>query len=234
MWWTTSPSEPKGSPGEKPADADASGQVPGADRSVGGFLRRYGYLAGFGLIYIEESGPPLFIPGDAFLLYVGLRLPRNLPILLAAWFGFILAVTFGASNLYLLSRRYGRRLLEHHRLARLLHVTPARLAEAERWFARWGPWTLIVGRHVPGFRVPLTVAAGLLKLQYPVFALSVAVSSAVWAALFLALGVIFGAAVERSIRSAPLVFLAVGLAISALIGTVLIVRSRLAPREVPD
>ena len=184
---------------------DASGELPSADRSIGKLLRDYGYLVGFVLIYIEESGPPLFIPGDAFLLYVGHRLPHNFPVLFAAWLGFTLAVTLGATNLYLLSRRYGRRLLEH-RIARFLELTPSRLDRAEAWFARYGPWTLVFGRHIPGFRVPLTVAAGILKLRYRVFAISVAVSSAAWAGVFLLLGVVFGDSLERSIRSSPLIY----------------------------
>jgi membrane protein DedA with SNARE-associated domain len=184
---------------------DASGELPGADRSIGEILRNEGYLVGFVLIYIEESGVPLFIPGDAFLLYVGHRLPHNFPILFAAWLGFTLAVTLGATNLYLLSRRYGRRLLQH-RIARFLELTPDRLDRAEAWFARFGLWTLIFGRHIPGFRVPLTVAAGILKLRYSIFAISVAISSAAWAAVFLLLGVLFGDSLERSIRSSPLVY----------------------------
>jgi membrane-associated protein len=184
---------------------DASGELPGADRSIAEILRQEGYLVGFVLIYIEESGVPLFIPGDAFLLYVGHRLPHNFPILFAAWLGFTLAVTLGATNLYLLSRRYGRRLLQH-RIARFLELTPDRLDRAEAWFGRFGPWTLIFGRHIPGFRVPLTVAAGILKLRYRIFAISVAISSAAWAAVFLLLGVLFGDSLERSIRSSPLVY----------------------------
>ncbi|HVC78475.1 MAG TPA: DedA family protein [Candidatus Micrarchaeaceae archaeon] len=184
---------------------DASGELPSADGSIGAVLRDDGYLVGFALIYIEESGPPLFIPGDAFVLYVGHRLPHNFPVLFAAWLGFTLAVTLGATNLYLVSRRYGRRLLQH-RIARVLELTPSRLDRAEAWFARFGPWTLVFGRHIPGFRVPLTVAAGILKLRYRVFAISVAVSSAAWAAVFLLLGVLFGDRLERSIRSSPLVY----------------------------
>jgi len=125
---------------------DASGQTAETDDSIGTILRQDGYLVGFALIYIEESGVPLFIPGDAFLAYVGHRLPHNMPVFLAAWIGFVLAVTFGATNLYLLSRRYGRRLLEH-RLAGVLHLTPDRLETAEHSFRRWGPWALIFGRH---------------------------------------------------------------------------------------
>ncbi|HEV2030142.1 MAG TPA: VTT domain-containing protein [Candidatus Dormibacteraeota bacterium] len=211
---------------------DASGQAPETDDSIGTILRQDGYLVGFALIYIEESGVPLFIPGDAFLVYVGHRLPHNVPVFLVAWVGFVLAVTFGSTNLYLLSRRYGRRLLEH-RLAGLLHLTPARLDTAERSFRRWGPWALIFGRHILGLRVPLTVAAGVLKLPYRTFAISVAVSAAAWAGFFLLLGAIFGASVERSIRTRPLLYGAGGAAIVLVVVVIAIVRYRLRPSEGP-
>ena len=191
---------------------DASGDAPSAERSIRDLLREYGYLAGFALIYVEESGIPLFIAGDAFLVYVGHRLPSRVPVFVAAWLGFTLAVTLGATNLYLVARRYGRRLVEH-RLADFLQLTPRTLESAERWFARWGPWALIFGRHVPGLRVPLTVAAGVLLLPYRMFAISIAVSSSAWAAAFLTVGAIFGDSVERAIRSRPLVFSAVAVGI---------------------
>lgn len=207
---------------------DAAGQAPDADDSIRSLLMQDGYLVGFALLYIEESGVPLFIPGDAFLAYVGHRLPHNVPVFLVAWVGFVLAVTFGATNLYLLSRRYGRRLLEH-RLAGLLHLTPERLDTAEHSFRRWGPWALIFGRHILGLRVPLTVAAGVLKLPYRTFAISVAISSAAWAAVFLLLGAFFGDSVERSLRSHPLLYFAGGAAIVVVVVVVAVVRARRRP-----
>jgi membrane protein DedA with SNARE-associated domain len=181
---------------------DAWGDGLQADISIRSVMQQYGFLVGFLLIYIEESGLPIFIPGDAYLLYIGDRLAQDLPILLVAWLAMIFAVTLGATNLYLIARRFGRPLL-NHRFARFMHVTAERLDEAELWFRRWGPWAVILGRHIPGFRVPLTVAAGILKLPYPLFAVSVAISSAAWTAVFLALGALFGAQVERSMRAAP-------------------------------
>ena len=204
---------------------DAATQAPDADTSIANLLKQDGYLVGFALIYIEESGVPLFIPGDAFLAYVGHRLPHNVPVFVVAWIGFVLAVTFGATNLYLLSRRYGRRLLEH-RLAGLLHLTPERLDTAEHSFRRWGPWALIFGRHILGLRVPLTVAAGVLKLPYRIFAISVAVSSAIWAGAFLLLGLFFGDSVEQSLRSHPLLYFAAGVAIVVAVVVVAVVRYR--------
>jgi len=163
-------------------------------------ITRFGYLGGFLLSYIEESGIPLLIPGDVFLVYVGHRLPSNLLAWMAAWSGFIVAVVLGSMNLYLLSRRLGRRVLAHP-LARFLHLTPERLTEADRHFRRWGPWTIIVGRHIPGFRVPITVAAGVLGMDFLVFILSVTISSAVWAALFLAVGVVYGESAVRLLHA---------------------------------
>ena len=204
---------------------DVRGELPDADASIGSVLREFGYLAGFALIYIEESGIPLFIPGDAFLVYVGHALPYSFPVLFAAWLGFILAVILGATNLYLISRRYGRRLLEH-RLARFLHLTPARLEQAEHWFRRYGPWALIFGRHIPGFRVPLTVMAGILELPYRAFVISVAVSSAAWAGLFLTLGAVFGSSVLKSVRANTLLFVGLGAGIIVIVALVAFIRSR--------
>ena len=209
---------------------DVAGEVVDADASISALLKAYGYLGGFALIYIEETGIPLFIPGDVFLLYVGSRLPHDVPILCAAWLGFVLAVTLGSTNLYLLSRRFGRRLIEH-RLARFLHITPERVGSAEHWFRRYGPWALIFGRHIPGFRVPLTVVAGLLELPYPLFAVSVAISSAIWAGVFLALGVVFGSGIEKSIRSNLLLFGAVVVVIVVVGAAVAFIRSRRHTRQ---
>jgi len=209
---------------------DVAGEVVDADASISALVRAYGYLGGFALIYIEESGIPLFIPGDVFLLYVGSRLPHDVPVLCAAWLGFVLAVTLGSTNLYLLSRRFGRRLIEH-RLARFLHITAERVAGAEHWFRRYGPWALIFGRHIPGFRVPLTVVAGILELPYPIFALSVAVSSAVWAGVFLGLGAVFGNSIEKSIRS-NLLLVGVVAAVLVVVGAaVAYLRSRRETRH---
>jgi membrane protein DedA with SNARE-associated domain len=70
------------------------------------------------------------------------------------------------------------------------------------------------------------VAAGVLKLHYPIFALSVAVSSAAWAGIFLLLGVLFGTRLEHSIRASPAWFIAGAvLVVAAAIG-IFVFRSR--------
>jgi membrane protein DedA with SNARE-associated domain len=166
---------------------------------VGQLLRHFGLPAAFGLLYLEESGVPMPMPGDVFVMYVGHHSTHGLPTLLAAWLGLIALVVLGATNLYWISRRWGRSIVEH-RLAKLLHLTPARIEQAERWFARWGFWTLVFGRHIPGLRVPLTVAAGIFGVRYRVFITSVAISTAVWAGFFMTLGAVFGGRIGHLLR----------------------------------
>lgn len=163
---------------------------------VGFLLRRFGLAAAFVLLYLEESGVPMPMPGDVFVMYAGHHSAQSLLTLLAAWLGLIAIVVLGASNLYFISRRWGRSIVEH-RLANLLHLTPTRVDQAERWFDRWGVWTLVLGRHIPGLRVPLTVAAGIFRVRYPVFVASVAISTAVWAGFFLTLGAVFGGRISH-------------------------------------
>src|SRR6202171_1274074 len=163
---------------------------------VGFLLRRFGLAAAFILLYLEESGVPMPMPGDVFVMYAGHHSAQSLLTLLAAWLGLVAVVVLGASNLYFISRRWGRSIVEH-RLAHLLHLTPARIDQAEHWFGRWGIWTLVLGRHVPGLRVPLTVAAGIFRVRYPVFVASVARSAAVWRGVFLTLGALFGGRISH-------------------------------------
>src|ERR1700730_13923596 len=153
-------------------------------RAIHPLLRRFGHLAPFGLLYIEESGVPMPLPGDVFVMYVGRFLPHNPAGWIVAWGAMVAVVVLGASNLFWLSRRLGRDLPEH-RLGRLLHVTPARINRAQGRVERWAPAALIFGRHVPGLRVPLTVGAGVCGVGYRTFVLSVAASTAIWVGVFL-------------------------------------------------
>jgi membrane protein DedA with SNARE-associated domain len=116
-----------------------------------------------------------------------------------AWLGLIGVVVVGGTNLFYLSRRFGRRLAEG-RFAHLVHLSPSRLQRAERWFDRYGVVAIIFGRHIPGFRVPITVAAGVFKVRYPLFAASVAVSTAIWAGVVMVIGIKFGPRMEAFLR----------------------------------
>ncbi len=175
---------------------------------VGALLRRFGAAASLSLLYLEESGIPSALPGDVYVAYLGTLTTGSIVRWLGAWLGIIAVVVAGSSNMYLISRRWGHRLVDH-RLAAVLHLDRERLAVAERWMDRWGPVAIIFGRHLPGLRIPITVMAGVLGVRYRVFAPSVAVSTAIWAGIWLLLGARLGTRVTSMFGPKPWLYLPV-------------------------
>ena len=193
------------------------GDIPDAVTDLGslvrGVLNRYGAPASFALLYVEESGVPIVIPGDVYVAYLGKLAAGSAPKLIGSWLGIIAVVLGGASNLYWASRLWGRRLLERPGVSRLLRLDAERLAQAEGWLRRWGVLAIIFGRHVPGLRIPITVVAGTLRVPYGTFLPSVAVSSAVWAAIGLWLGATFGRSIGYFLTGNRLIYVLVVVAV---------------------
>ena len=194
------------------------------------FMARNSFLFGFALLYLEESGVPLPAPGDVFVMYVGTRIPHTPAAWILAWLGLVLAVVAGASNLYLISTRWGRRLATSH-FAEYIHLSHERLERAEKWFKRYGVLAIIFGRHIPGFRIPITVASGVFQTPYRVFAPSVAISSAIWAGIVLYIGVNYGPKFENLLRAhTSLYFIWAGL-VALLILTIFVRQRRRLARD---
>ena len=179
------------------------------------FVRSYGAFGSLALLYVEESGVPLPVPGDVYVTYLGHVAAGSASRLLLSWIAIIAVVTAGATNLYLLSRRWGPQLLEHP-LASALHLSPHRLERAQGWFTRWGLLAVIFGRHIPGFRIPLTVLAGTLRFPYSRFAPAVAVSTSIWAGAFILLGDRFGRGISSLVGRHPWIY-AVGTVVVVLV-----------------
>lgn len=183
------------------------------------FFNQHTYLPGYGLLYLEESGIPLPAPGDVFVMYVGVHIPHRFLAAVAAWLGLILVVVLGSTNLFFISRRLGHRFV-HSQFAEYAHLNPERLARAEEWFKRYGVLAIIFGRHIPGFRVPITVASAVFGVPYRVFAPSVAVSTAIWAGVMLTLGITIGPHLAVLLQAHGWVYFIWGGIVLVLIGSV--------------
>ncbi len=82
--------------------------------------------------------------------------------------------------------RGGRGLIDRH--GRKLHLGPGRFAKAERWFARFGPAAVFLGRLTPLVRSFVSIPAGVLRFPlWPYLALTFA-ASLVWALAFAGAG----------------------------------------------
>jgi membrane-associated protein len=200
-------------------------------QGFGSFVKRFGAPGSLVRLYIEESGVPLPVPGDVYVLYLGNLTKGSAGLLFAAWLAIIAVVVAGSSNLYLISRRWGPRLVEHP-LARAFHIEPEGLEKAGRWFNRWGILAVVFGRHLPGFRVPITVVAGTLGFPYRLFAPAVAVSTGIWAGVFLYLGARFGHAASGLLGRHSWIYI-VGAAVVVGLVLVFLVRLVMASRASP-
>jgi membrane protein DedA with SNARE-associated domain len=157
-------------------------------------------------VYLEESGVPMPIPSEVSIGYLGKRVGAHPWTLVAAWIGLTALVVLGATNLFALSRRWGPRLVTG-RIGTILHLTPDRLARAQRWFGRWGPLAIIASRYVPGIRWAMAVACGTLGVDYRMFWISSGISASIWVGCLLLLGVTAGDAVARVLVAHPWVVL---------------------------
>jgi membrane protein DedA with SNARE-associated domain len=62
----------------------------------------------------------------------------------------------------------------------VLRVGEQDLDRAERWFARWGDWVVLVARVIPLARSVVSIPAGMMRMSLLRFSLLTAGGSLVW------------------------------------------------------
>jgi membrane protein DedA with SNARE-associated domain len=202
--------------------------------AIGHFVVSQVVLAPLLLLFIEEMGVPLFIPGDAILAYVGYRLGGDGAG--AVWFAFLvamIAVLCGATILFRLSQCYGQFIIQ--RLGKFLFIKPRHIAKSEAMFAKYGGLAIVFGRHIPGLRIPLTIIAGTSGMSYQKFITATFLSTALWVPFYLEAGRRYGQDVVHFFRDGTRasvgVALVIGIAVLVLRLRGLRARDRL---RVPD
>ena len=150
------------------------------------FLHTYRLLGLFLLLLVEEAGVPIPLPGDVVVAAAGTQPHMTVYYVIRVLAASTLGVFLGSSLLYWAIRRGGRPLLL--KWGRFIHLRPEQLDRMERWFIRYGAVAIIIGRLIPGLRVPTAVMAGLTNVPYRVYAPASAFAALVWSAAFFWLG----------------------------------------------
>ena len=135
----------------------------------------------FLFILLEEAGVPLLLPGDTLIVAAARKGPDPQAGLLVIGVA-ALAASIGSSLLYAMLRRGGRPLLK--RFERFLHLNEERISRMESWFRRHGAAAIVIGRLIPGLRMPTSAMAGLFAVPYRVFAPATVVAALLWSALY--------------------------------------------------
>ena len=90
---------------------------------------------------------------------IGFGAGAYVALALAGTLGYLVGSLIG----WAIGRYGGRPFLE--RRGRWLHLTPARLDRAERWFDRWDDWAVLIGRVTPVVRSFVSIPAGLFRMR---------------------------------------------------------------------
>jgi membrane protein DedA with SNARE-associated domain/uncharacterized tellurite resistance protein B-like protein len=145
------------------------------------------------LAAVENVIPP--VPSDAAValgaLLTNQGLTTPLGVFLVTW----TANLAGASAVYFVSRRYGRRVFAT-RLGRRL-LAPRSLAIIEREYLRFGVVGIFVSRFLPGIRAVVPPFAGLVHLSAPRTLIPMGIASAIWYGGITIVGSVIGAEWER-------------------------------------
>lgn len=132
---------------------------------MSGALTAYGGL--FGAAFLAAT----ILPAQSELLFAFLLRAGEHP-----WAFLLLAATTGNVLGSLVNWALGR-WIEHFRDRRWFPVSPAALDRAERWYLRWGKWSLL-GSWLPIVGDPLTLVAGVLRVPLATFLALVTVAKA--------------------------------------------------------
>ena len=162
-----------------------------ATRAVRLFILQHQTSGLFIVILLEEIGIPLPAPGDVAITYGGyLTTTGAIPYPLA-YVAVVTGAVIGATINLTISAQVRKAV---HRALRALrgHYTMPGCSRPSELFKRWGPWAIIIGRHIPGLRIVLSALSGILNVPYRVFIPCVLVSATIWAAIFLELGRLLG------------------------------------------
>jgi membrane protein DedA with SNARE-associated domain len=192
--------------------------------SLASFLDQHGVLAGFVVILIEETGVPVPIPGDFLMLGLGVHARQGGVSLWQALIVMEIATLIGASILYVVSSRAGRDLV--YRYGRYIHLTPARLDQAERFVGRHGAVAIVLGRLTPGLRMATVIASGVFGVSPWRFLPSLAIGAFMYILAYTLLGYIVGPPILNALEGVHLPLGLLGSLVPLVVLLVWVVRAR--------
>jgi membrane-associated protein len=132
-----------------------------------------------GIIIFIETGLLIgfFLPGDSLLFSAGLvaaaRDDLNIVILISVIF---LAAFIGDQVGYVIGRKLGRPYLERRNTPRMMRM----LARSEKFYARYGWWSVVIARYIPWVRTFVPPIAGTVKMNYYKFLSANALGALLW------------------------------------------------------
>lgn len=103
-----------------------------------------------------------------------------------------LGATCGAFVIYIISKGLGRTgLVKYLKYAK---IKDSSLDKADKWFAKYGDKSVIIGRLIPGIRELVSIPAGVFNMNPLKFFIFTMIGSCIWSTALTAVGYYFGVA----------------------------------------
>jgi len=136
------------------------------------------YVVVAGIIFIETALlVGFFLPGDSLLFSAGLvaaaRSDVNIVILVLTVF---LAAFIGDQVGYVLGRKIGRPYFQRRNSKRMQKM----LLKSERFYEKYGWWSVVIARYIPWVRTFVPPIAGTVKMNYYKFLSANALGAFLW------------------------------------------------------
>lgn len=152
----------------------------------------FGYAGIFLLIAVENLFPP--IPSEVILTLGGFMTTTTSMTVMGAIIAATAGSVAGALCLYGVGRLLSAERLTDIvvRYGRVLRLKPEDIKKAETWFAKYGTWTVLLGRLVPLIRSLISIPAGSAKMKLVPFLLLTTLGSLIWNTALVYVGSILG------------------------------------------
>jgi membrane protein DedA with SNARE-associated domain len=152
----------------------------------------HGFPAVLGLMTLESACIP--VPSEVIMLFAGYLVSIDQMTLFEAVAAGVIGNVLGSWIAWSVGYWGGRPFIE--RYGRYVHITPARMAFADRWFDRHGEWTVLVCRCLPVIRTFISLPAGVARMPFWRFTLFTFIGCVPWVLGLTLIGVWVGPAWE--------------------------------------
>ncbi|OGP63041.1 MAG: hypothetical protein A2170_00490 [Deltaproteobacteria bacterium RBG_13_53_10] len=159
---------------------------------IASLVETFPYLGIFLLLLLGDIGLPF--PEDTTLILSGFLVAQDVVKLLPAFLVIYSGLLLTDFSLYLVGKKYGRRVVEHRRFRKI--ISPERLSHIEAKFKKWGMFVVFVGRHIFGIRAQVFLAAGVTGMSAIKFLIADAASAIITITVMVGIGYFGGNSVQ--------------------------------------
>jgi membrane protein DedA with SNARE-associated domain len=154
------------------------------------YITEYGIWIVFAFVFVQEIGIPTPIPNEVMLLFAGFFASEGTLSFPLVFLAAVAGDIIGTSILFFIFNYFGHYLFE--KKPKWFPLKREDIKKIENKLEHRGRWGIFLGRLLPYARGYVSVAAGLLQVDYKVFISVVVLSAVIWSGGYVTLGYVLG------------------------------------------